>query len=66
MTSKKKVSSLVHKPNVKDLVYMTELVEEGRVKPVIDKRFLLEELAEAMHYVQGKKHYGKVVITINK
>jgi NADPH:quinone reductase-like Zn-dependent oxidoreductase len=66
MAGKKKVSSLVHKPNVNDLIYMKELIEEGKVKPVIDKDFPLEELPEAMRYVQSGKHYGKVVITINQ
>lgn len=64
MARKKKVSALVHKPNVADLEYMRELVEDGRVKPVIGKRFPLEELAEAMRYVQSSEHIGKAVITI--
>jgi len=61
----KKVSSLVHKPRVEDLVYMKELVEDGRVRPVIDKRFSLEELPEAIQYVINGRHHGKVVININ-
>ena len=38
MTGSKKVSQLSHKPNVKDLVYMKELIEADKVVPVLDRR----------------------------
>jgi NADPH:quinone reductase-like Zn-dependent oxidoreductase len=51
------------KPNQKDLVFMKELVEAGKVKPVIDRRYPLSDVAEALRYL-GKGHArGKVVIT---
>jgi len=48
----------------KDLAYMNELYEAGKVKPVIDGPYKLSEVPEAMrNFVEGK-HKGKVVITL--
>ncbi|MAT99272.1 MAG: alcohol dehydrogenase [Anaerolineaceae bacterium] len=58
----KKASSLVHKPNRADLVFMKELIEAGKVTPVIDKCFPLSEVAEGMRWLENGRHHGKVVI----
>jgi NADPH:quinone reductase-like Zn-dependent oxidoreductase len=63
MTGSKKVSQLSHKTNVKDLVYMKELIEAGKVVPVIDRRYPLSEVAEAFRYYAEGHPSGKVVIT---
>ena len=47
MTGSKKASQLSHKPSVKDLAYMKELIEAGKVVPVIDRSYPLSEVAEA-------------------
>ncbi len=60
----KKASSLVHKPNRADLVFMKELLEAGQVVPVIDKRFPLSEVAEGMRWLENGRHRGKVILTI--
>jgi NADPH:quinone reductase-like Zn-dependent oxidoreductase len=62
----KKASSLVHKPRIEDLVFVKELLETGAVEPVIDRRYPLAELPEAMRYVEGKRHHGKVVIVMDQ
>jgi len=64
MTGSKKVSQLSHKPNVKDLVYMKELIEAGKVVPVIDRGYPLSEVADAMRYYGEGHPSGKVVITV--
>jgi NADPH:quinone reductase-like Zn-dependent oxidoreductase len=64
MTGSKKVSQLSHKPNVKDLVYMKELIEAGKVVPVIDRSYPLSEVAEAFRYYGEGHPSGKVVITV--
>jgi len=64
MTGSKKVSQLSHKPNVEDLVFVKELIEAGKVVPVIDRRYPLSEVADAMLYYQEGHPQGKVVITV--
>jgi len=49
-----------------DLVLLTSLVEAGKVKPVIDRRYPLSEVAEAMRYLGAGHAKGKVVITVNQ
>jgi NADPH:quinone reductase-like Zn-dependent oxidoreductase len=64
MTGSKKVSQFMHKPNVKDLVFIKELLEAGKVVPVIDRRYLLSEVAEAFREYGERHPSGKVVITV--
>ncbi|MBU0491299.1 MAG: NAD(P)-dependent alcohol dehydrogenase [Chloroflexi bacterium] len=64
MFGSKKVVQLSHSPNDKDLVFMKELLEAGKVIPVIDRRYPLSEVAQAFrHYEEGHPR-GKVVITV--
>ena len=51
------------KPN-KDLAFMKELLEAGKVVPVIDRRYTLSEVAEALRYLGEGHARGKVVITL--
>jgi NADPH:quinone reductase-like Zn-dependent oxidoreductase len=53
------------KPN-KDLAFMKELIEAGKVKPVIDRRYTLSEVAEALRYYGEGHARGKVVITVEQ
>ena len=64
MTSGKKASSLNHKPNRSDLVFMKELLEARKVVPVIDRCFPLSEVPEAMQYLETGRHRGKIVIRV--
>jgi len=60
----KKLTNLSHQPNQGDLVYMAGLMEAGKVKPVIDRCFPLEETAEAFRYYEAGHMQGKVVVTV--
>jgi NADPH:quinone reductase-like Zn-dependent oxidoreductase len=64
MTGSKKLGSMTVKPN-KDLGFMKELIESGKVKPVIDRLYSLSETAEALRYYGEGHARGKVVIILN-
>jgi len=48
-----------------DLAYLTELIEAGRVRPVIDRTYPLENAREAVRYAMSGQGRAKVVITMN-
>ena len=52
MTGSKIMRSVSSKPNKKDLVFMKELLEAGKVVPVIDRHYPLSEVAEAIRYLE--------------
>jgi NADPH:quinone reductase-like Zn-dependent oxidoreductase len=52
------------KPNRADLDVLRELIEAGKVKPVVERRFDLEELPEAFRVIGEGHTRGKLVIAI--
>jgi NADPH:quinone reductase-like Zn-dependent oxidoreductase len=64
-TGGKKMGSMLVEPN-RDLDFMKELIEAGRVKPVIDRCYPLRETAEALRYYGEGHARGKVVITVEQ
>jgi NADPH:quinone reductase-like Zn-dependent oxidoreductase len=52
------------KIRIEDLTLLKELVETGRIKPVIDRYYPLEQIAEAHQYVEKGHKRGNVIITI--
>lgn len=64
MSGSKKMSILAHKPN-KDIEFIINLIESHKVKPVIDRRYTLEEVPDALKYLGEGSAMGKIVITIN-
>jgi NADPH:quinone reductase-like Zn-dependent oxidoreductase len=51
-------------PNQKDLLSIKELLEAGKVVPIIDRRYPLSEVPEAIRYLEEGHAQGKVVITV--
>jgi NADPH:quinone reductase-like Zn-dependent oxidoreductase len=64
MIGKKKIAIVALKPN-KDLAYMNELYEAGKVKPVIDGPYTLADVPKAFKLFGEGLHKGKVVITVD-
>ena len=65
MTSKKKIGLGAWKPNKKeDLNFLRELFEANKVKPVIDRCYMLGDVPEAFRYLEKGHARGKVVINI--
>ena len=60
----KKMKSLAAKANKTDLELLATLLEKGKIKPVIDRRYSLDKAADAMNYLKQGHSTGKVVINI--
>ena len=59
-----KMGNILAKPNKQDLTFIKELVEAGKVVPVIDRYYPLSEVADAIRYLEEGYARGKVVITV--
>jgi NADPH:quinone reductase-like Zn-dependent oxidoreductase len=59
-----KLGTFVSKENHEDMIVLKELIEAGKVAPVIDRTYPLSEVPEAIRYLEEGHAQGKVVITV--
>jgi NADPH:quinone reductase-like Zn-dependent oxidoreductase len=62
----RKVIFPIPKTSKKDMVFLKELIETGRFRPVIDRRYPLEHIVAAFRYVETGQKTGNVVITLGQ
>ena len=60
----KKMGLMMAKINKEDLALLKEFLEAGKIVPVIDRRYPLSEVAEALRYLEKGHARGKVIITV--
>jgi len=63
-TGDRKMGTMRMRPKRPDLVFIRELLEAGTVAPVIDRRYTLREVPDALRYLEAGHTKGKTVITV--
>jgi NADPH:quinone reductase-like Zn-dependent oxidoreductase len=59
-----KLGTFVNKENHEDMLVLKELIESGKVTPIIDRTYPLSEVPEAIRYLEGGHARGKVVVSV--
>ncbi|UCG02777.1 MAG: NAD(P)-dependent alcohol dehydrogenase, partial [Candidatus Heimdallarchaeota archaeon] len=62
--SDKKMISYVANPTKSDLIFLKDLLEAGKLKPVIDRRYTLEQVPDAIRYLEEDHVKGKLIINL--
>lgn len=64
LTGSKKTGNLLMLPTQNDLLVLKDLIEAGKITPVIDRRYSLREVPDAIRYLETNRAKGKVVISV--
>ena len=66
MTSAKRVIQAATRARSEDLDFLGELIEQGRLRTVIDRTYPLEKVPEAHRYVETGQKKGNIIITVHE
>jgi NADPH:quinone reductase-like Zn-dependent oxidoreductase len=59
-----KLGTFVAKENAQDLLILNELIESGKVTPIIDRAYPLSDVPDAIRYLETGHARGRIVITV--
>ena len=62
----KKMIPMLASPEKNDLIYLKDLLESGKLKPVIDRRYSLEQVSDAIRYLEEGHVKGKLIINVKE
>jgi NADPH:quinone reductase-like Zn-dependent oxidoreductase len=60
----KKMIPILGKPTKDNLIFLKNLLEAGTLKPVIDRRYSLEQVADAIRYLEEGHVKGKLIVNV--
>ena len=60
----KKMIPILGKPTKDDLIFLKDLLEVGKLKPIIDRRYSLEQVPDAIRYLEEGHVKGKLIINV--
>jgi NADPH:quinone reductase-like Zn-dependent oxidoreductase len=60
-----KIVTMLARLTPEDMVYLSELMAEGKMKPVLDREFGLSEVPDAIRYSESQRARGKIVVTMD-
>lgn len=66
LTSGRRLKPMLQKPKPADLAALKDLIEAGALRPIIDRRYSLAEVPEAIAYVEQGHARGKVIIEVGR
>ena len=59
-----KLGTFIAKQNAKDLLVLNELIESGKVTPIIDRTYALSDAPDAVRYLESGQARGRIVVTV--
>ena len=65
MVGSRKMGSMVAKSNQKDLAYLKDLLQAGKIVPIIDRRYSFDDMQAAHAHVDTGRKKGNVVVTVS-
>jgi NADPH:quinone reductase-like Zn-dependent oxidoreductase len=63
--SRRKVKCLTSKPNQSDLLFLSDLLESGKIDPVVDRCYKLADLPDAIRCLEQRQVKGKIAIQVS-